>query len=74
MYKQYLDRDLHQFEDLHHYLQECYNCLKANLEFAGTIMIRPCLHIFLKFYNKNNQEKKEVKIIENFIKEIIMLQ
>jgi hypothetical protein len=59
-----------EFEDLHHYLQECYNCLKANLEFAGTIMIRPCLHIFLKFYNKNNQEKKEVKIIENFIKEI----
>ena len=58
------------FEDLYHYLQECYNCLKANLEIAGAIMIRPCLHMFLKFYNKNNQEKKEVKIIENFIKEI----
>ena len=38
------------FEDLHYYLQECYNCLKANLEFAGAIMIRPCIQIFLKFY------------------------
>ena len=58
------------FEDLHHYLQECYSCLKANLEFAGAIMIRPCIQIFLKFYNKENQERKEVKIVENFIKEI----
>jgi hypothetical protein len=58
------------FEDLHHYLQECYNCLKANLEIAGAIMIRPCIQMFLKFYNKENQEKKEEKIVDNFIKEI----
>ena len=54
------------FEDLHHYLQECYNCLRVNLEFAGAILIRSCIEKFLYLYEKNPNDRA----IDNFIKKI----